>query len=87
MRVRVDHYVELDVEVIGEAHGALHLRAHRAGSTVPVPTQPVHVQFEDHGRWSKAQPATISTGADGVLEITVADAIRANPAAADRLTG
>ena len=67
--------MELDVEVLGEERGSLRLRATRAGTTLDVPGVAVLIEFEDHGHWSDPHPATISTAADGVLEITVAGAV------------
>lgn len=81
MRVRVDHYVELDVEVLDERDGTLTLRASRAGAAVAVPQRPIDIEFEQHGKWSSIHRGHIASNDDGLLEIVVERCIPPKPLA------
>jgi hypothetical protein len=71
VRVRIDHYVELDVEPVETRPGEMLLRASKAGPTTPVGTREVHLQFLEPQGWSTDYDARLRTASDGFLEVRV----------------
>jgi hypothetical protein len=71
MRVRLDHYVELDVEPVGDDPAVIRLLARKAGSTSSVAPRPVEVEFAGVTGWSSPRDGTIGTDPNGLLEIDV----------------